>query len=152
MKIIVTGGAIIRDHHGRILLQRRSDYGNWGLPGGGMEAGESVEETMRREVLEETGLVVLDYELYGVYSGPRMQYRYPDGNEIVFVMFIFNAVVDLRGRTEEQGRILIHHDEDNESLQLEFKALHEIELEDISSVQRPVFEDLQSGKANILRT
>lgn len=79
MKIIVTGGAIIRDHHGRILLQRRSDYGNWGLPGGGMEAGESVEETMRREVLEETGLVVLDHELYGAYSGPRMQYRYPDG-------------------------------------------------------------------------
>ena len=49
MKIIVTGGAIIRDHQERILLQRRSDYGNWGLPGGGMEAGESVEETMRRK-------------------------------------------------------------------------------------------------------
>ncbi|WP_339218624.1 NUDIX domain-containing protein [Paenibacillus sp. FSL W7-1332] len=152
MKIVVTGGAIIRDHHGRILLQRRSDYGNWGLPGGGMEAGESVEETMRREVLEETGLVVRDHELYGVYSGPRMQYRYPDGNEVVFVMFIFNATVDLEGKTEEQGRILNHHDVNNESLQLEFKAMPEIDLEDISSVQRPVFEDLQSGKANILRT
>lgn len=152
MKIIVTGGAIIRDHRGRILFQRRSDYGNWGLPGGGMEAGESVEETMRREVLEETGLVVRDCELYGVYSGSRMQYRYPDGNEVVFVMFVFNATVDLQGKTEETGRILIHHDENNESLQLEFKALHEIDLEDISSVQRPVFEDLRKGKSNILRT
>jgi len=152
MKIIVTGGAIIQDHRGRILLQRRSDYGNWGLPGGGMEAGESVEETMRREVLEETGLVVLDSELYGVYSGSRMQYRYPDGNEVVFVMFVFNATADLQGKTEETGRLLIHHDEYNESLQLEFKALHDIDLEDISSVQRPVFEDLLSGKANILRT
>ncbi|MGE7823190.1 NUDIX domain-containing protein [Paenibacillus sp. NPDC093718] len=151
MKIIVTGGAIIRDHQGRILLQRRSDYGNWGLPGGGMEAGESVEETMRREVFEETGLVVRDHELYGVYSGPRMQYRYPDGNEVVFVMFIFNATADLEGKTEEQGRILNHHDVNNESLQLEFKALHEIDLEDISSVQRPVFEDLRSGLEGVLR-
>ncbi|MNP50379.1 RNA pyrophosphohydrolase [compost metagenome] len=50
MRIIVTGGAIIRDHQGKILLQRRSDYGDWGLPGGGMNAGESVEETMIREV------------------------------------------------------------------------------------------------------
>ncbi|MCM3204825.1 MULTISPECIES: hypothetical protein [Paenibacillus] len=31
-RIVVTGGAIIRDDHGRILLQRRSDYGDWGLP------------------------------------------------------------------------------------------------------------------------
>ncbi|WDH96914.1 NUDIX domain-containing protein [Paenibacillus urinalis] len=51
MEIIVTGGAIIRDKLGRILMQRRSDYGDWGLPGGGMEAGESIEETMIREVL-----------------------------------------------------------------------------------------------------
>ena len=81
-----------------------------------------------------------------------MQYRYPDGNEVVFVMFIFNATVDLEGKTEDQGRILIYHDVNNESLQLEFKAMHEIDLEDISTVQRPVFEDLQSGKSHILRT
>ncbi|MGG3506550.1 NUDIX domain-containing protein [Paenibacillus lautus] len=71
MKIIVTGGAIIRDHHGRILLQRRSDYGNWGLPGGGMEAGESVEETMRREVLEETGLVSAIMNSMGSIADPE---------------------------------------------------------------------------------
>ncbi|MBY0202332.1 NUDIX domain-containing protein [Paenibacillus cucumis (ex Kampfer et al. 2016)] len=62
-RIIVTGGAIIRDHAGKILLQRRSDYGDWGLPGGGMEAGEQIEETMIREVKEETGLEVISYEL-----------------------------------------------------------------------------------------
>ena len=106
MKIIVTGGAIIRDHQERILLQRRSDYGNWGLPGGGMEAGESVEETMRREVLEETGLVVNDHELYGVYSGPRMQYRYPDGNEVVFVMFILTRRWIWKGRQKIKAESL----------------------------------------------
>lgn len=89
MRIIVTGGAIIRDNYGRILMQRRSDYGDWGLPGGGMDGCESIEETMIREIHEETGLDVTQYELYTVYSGPRMKYRYPDGNEVVFVMFIF---------------------------------------------------------------
>jgi len=42
-RIVVTGGAIIRDHMGRILLQKRSDYGDWGLPGGGMEPGEKLD-------------------------------------------------------------------------------------------------------------
>ncbi|MEK3701485.1 NUDIX domain-containing protein [Paenibacillus sp. FSL R10-2199] len=84
--IIVTGGAIIKDKYGRILLQQRSDYGDWELPGGGMEAGETIEETMIREVKEETGLEVNHYNLLSIYTGARMMYTYPDGNEVVFVM------------------------------------------------------------------
>ncbi len=151
MRILVTGGAIIRDHQGRILLQRRSDYGDWGLPGGGMDAGESVEETMIREVYEETGLVVKQYDLYTVYSGPRMKYRYPDGNEVVFVMFIFNVEADIEGKISENN-ILIYNDKNQESLKLEFKPLEEIKIEEISIVQRPVFEDLKNDIKTILRT
>lgn len=151
MRIIVTGGAIIRDHQDRILLQRRSDYGDWGLPGGGMNAGESVEETMIREVYEETGLEVKQYDLYTVYSGPRMKYRYPDGNEVVFVMFIFNVKADLEGEIFED-HILIYHDANRESLRLEFKPLEEINIEEINIVQRPIFEDLKNGIKTILRT
>ncbi|WP_410769506.1 NUDIX domain-containing protein [Fontibacillus sp. BL9] len=151
MRIIVTGGAIIRDHQNRILLQRRSDYGDWGLPGGGMNAGESVEETMIREVFEETGLEVTEYDLYTVYSGPRMKYRYPDGNEVVFVMFIFNVKADIEGVLLEDNT-LIYHDENHESLRLEFKPLEEIDIEEISIVQRPVFEDLKNDIKTILRT
>ena len=73
-KIIVTGGAVIKDEFGRILLQRRSDYGNWGLPGGAMEPGESIEETMIREVKEETGITLKEYQFLTVYSGDRMMY------------------------------------------------------------------------------
>lgn len=152
MKIIVTGGAIIRDNEGRILLQKRSDYGNWGLPGGGMDAGESIEETMLREVFEETGLEVRQSELYSVYSGPRMKYRYPDGNEVVFVMFIFNARVDLEGRIDGDNNTLIYKDDNQESLKLEFKFIEDINIEDISTVQRPLFEDLKREVRNILRT
>lgn len=152
MRIIVTGGAIIRDSYDRILVQRRSDYGNWGLPGGGMEAGESIEETMIRETFEETGLKVNNYELYTVYSGSRMKYRYPDGNEVVFVMFIFNAEADLVGRIAEDNKTLIYNDENRESLKLEFKFIEEINIDDISTVQRPVFEDLKKEVRTLLRT
>jgi mutator protein MutT len=151
VKIIVTGGAIIRDQQNRILLQRRSDYGDWGLPGGGMDAGESIEETMIREVYEETGLKIKEYNLYTIYSGPRMKYRYPDGNEVVFVMFLFNAIADLNGQVIEGNR-LIYNDDYDESLRLEFKLLEDINIEEINIVQKPIFEDLKKGVKTILRT
>jgi 8-oxo-dGTP diphosphatase len=58
---------------GRVLLALRRDIDWWNLPGGGMEAGETVEEAMRREVLEETGLIVEVERLVGVYSKPQKQ-------------------------------------------------------------------------------
>jgi ADP-ribose pyrophosphatase YjhB (NUDIX family) len=58
---------------GRILLALRRDIGWWNLPGGGMEPGETVEEALRREVLEETGLAVEIERLVGVYSKPQKQ-------------------------------------------------------------------------------
>nr|WP_145403201.1 NUDIX domain-containing protein [Paenibacillus xylanexedens] len=151
-RIIVTGGAIIRDHAGRILLQRRSDYGDWGLPGGGMEAGEQIEETMIREVREETGLEVNAYELAAIYTGERMKYTYPDGNEVVFVMFLFHVTTtDLTGRMAADHRTLLFEDEQRESLQLVFHSLEEIDLAVINQVQQPVFIDLMQGKTALLR-
>lgn len=151
-RIIVTGGAIIKDELGRILMQKRSDYGDWGLPGGGMEAGETIEETMIREVKEETGLGIKDYSLYSIYSGSRMKYTYPDGNEVVFVMFLFNVEAELTGKLLDDRKTLNYKDQDNESLQLVFKDLDEIDLEVINFVQKPVFEDLMKNKEGILRS
>ncbi len=51
-----------------LLLQQRSDNGRWGLPGGFMELEESIEDTARREVWEETGLRLGAMELFGIYS------------------------------------------------------------------------------------
>jgi 8-oxo-dGTP diphosphatase len=54
-------GAVVHDAAGRLLLIRRGHdphRGSWSLPGGRVEAGESVEQAVEREVLEETGLVV----------------------------------------------------------------------------------------------
>src|SRR5437588_5232967 len=68
----VAVSALIFDD-GRILLAHRRDIDWWNLPGGGMEAGETVDEALRREVREETGLEVELEQLVGVYSKPQKQ-------------------------------------------------------------------------------
>ena len=82
--------AIIRNGHGQILLQRRSDNGLWGLPGGSVEIGESVQQAIVREVEEETGLSVEVERLIGLYSDPAIQIVcYPDGNVVHYVSAFF---------------------------------------------------------------
>jgi 8-oxo-dGTP pyrophosphatase MutT (NUDIX family) len=64
--------AVIVDEKGYVLLVKHT-YGrlNWELPGGGTEPGESAEETVLREVWEETGLRVRAERLSGVYYEPH---------------------------------------------------------------------------------
>ena len=82
--------AIVQDATGKLLLQRRSDNGLWGLPGGSVEIGESVRDAITREVREETGLTVEVVRLVGVYSDPKVQtVRYPDGNVVHYVSTLF---------------------------------------------------------------
>lgn len=57
--------AVIFDDRGRVLLQRRADFGFWGLPGGAVEAGETLEQAVRREVKEKTGFDVEVVRLIG---------------------------------------------------------------------------------------
>ena len=65
--------ALIFDDQGRILLGHRRDIDWWNLPGGGMDKGETIDETVCREVREETGLEVKAEQLVGVYSKPQKQ-------------------------------------------------------------------------------
>jgi len=86
----VSAAAIIRDAEGRVLLQRRSDNNLWGVPGGGMNIGETISDVAIREVQEETGLVVDVVRLIGVYSDPHFQVaRYADGNVAQYVTALF---------------------------------------------------------------
>ena len=77
----------------KVLLTRRSDDGSWCVPGGGMDPGESAEETCRREVLEETGLQVRVLRLTGVYTDPNFLIEYEDGNRFQVVAMSFEAEV-----------------------------------------------------------
>lgn len=93
-----SASAVIFDGRGRLLLQQRSDGGQWGLPGGSVEVGESVTQAVVREVREETGLRVAVKRLVGIYSEPARQVvRYPDGRVWHYVNVCFECVV--RGGT-----------------------------------------------------
>ena len=92
-KVRLGCSAAIFDEQGRILLTRRADNGQWCLPGGRMESGESVAEACEREVLEETGLIVRVTRLVGVYSHPDQLVIYPDGNKAHIVALHFEAEV-----------------------------------------------------------
>ena len=77
----------------KILLTRRSDNGQWCLPGGQMEPGESLIETCIREIAEETGLQIRVCRLIGVYSTPHRIIEYADGNQWQLVAHNFEAEV-----------------------------------------------------------
>src|SRR5258707_14379209 len=67
--IVGVGGVIIDD--GRALLIRRGSeplLGEWSIPGGALELGETLEEGVARELLEETGLEVRVLELIEVFD------------------------------------------------------------------------------------
>ena len=89
------GASVLIFDRGRenVLLTRRADNGLWCLPGGGMDAGESVEETCVRETLEETGLHVRVTRLVGVYTSPNIVIQYAEGNRIQPVAFSFEAEI-----------------------------------------------------------
>ena len=90
-KIRLGCSAAIFDEQGRILLTRRADNGQWCLPSGAMDPGESAAEACEREVLEETGLIVRVTRLVGVYSHPDQLTVYPDGNKVQIVALHFEA-------------------------------------------------------------
>jgi 8-oxo-dGTP diphosphatase len=67
----VSVAAVIIDEHGRALLIQRRDNHHWEPPGGVLELGETIEEGLRRETREETGLDVEPVTLTGVYKNMR---------------------------------------------------------------------------------
>ena len=71
--------AIVRDDDGRILLIHKTDNNLWALPGGGHEIGESIVDTVVREVKEETGYDVEVETITGTYTNPRHVMAYDDG-------------------------------------------------------------------------
>lgn len=77
--LVVGVTAFVQDNAGRVLLIERADNGQWALPGGGQEVGESTPAAAVRETLEETGVDVEITGLVGIYSYPGHVIAYDDG-------------------------------------------------------------------------
>lgn len=77
---------IIETDDGSVVLVRRADNGKYATIGGFVDIGESVEATVARELLEETGLALQEgsTQLMGVYSDPRRDHRRHTVSELSF--------------------------------------------------------------------
>ncbi|MBT2680187.1 NUDIX hydrolase [Bacillus sp. ISL-35] len=94
--LILVGSAVaVINESGEFLLQKRQD-GQWGVPGGFLELGESTEDAGRREVFEETGLEIGKLELVGVFSGKEHYVKLPNGDEFYSVTVAY-VTRDIKG-------------------------------------------------------
>ncbi|WP_107942419.1 NUDIX hydrolase [Metasolibacillus sp. FSL H7-0170] len=89
--IMVGACIIIMNEQNEILLQHRKDNDCWGLIGGSMELGESLEQVAYREMLEETGLNAKQLTLFKIYSGEDFYYQYPHGDEVYLVVAAYEC-------------------------------------------------------------
>ena len=109
---------ILLDEQGRWLLQRRSDSGLWGLPGGGVEPGETFLEAAARELEEETGLTGVALTPAGSLSGPECRHVYPHGDVVYLVGMAYRGTLSA---AEFAGATL---GSDGETLELGFFGLN----------------------------
>ncbi|HYQ66726.1 NUDIX domain-containing protein [Actinophytocola sp.] len=77
--IVVAVTAFTQDETGRILMIRRTDNDLYAIPGGALELGDTLTQTVQREVMEETGIAVKVTGLIGVYSDPEHVIEFTDG-------------------------------------------------------------------------
>ena len=102
---------VIENTDGQILLQLRSDFGKWGLPGGMPEPGDSITETIVREVFEETGLTIKNCQPFGFGSNPSLEtITYPNGDKVQHFVLDFYT-------SKFSGSLIADNDE---TLQLEW--------------------------------
>ncbi|GAA4966721.1 hypothetical protein GCM10023238_38150 [Streptomyces heliomycini] len=77
--LIPASNLLVADETGAILLQRRRDTGQWALPGGAQDIGETAAQCAVRECLEETGIIAEVTGFLGVYTNPNHIVAYTDG-------------------------------------------------------------------------
>jgi 8-oxo-dGTP pyrophosphatase MutT (NUDIX family) len=124
--IQVGAKTVVLDQLNRVLLIQRADNGKWAFPSGSMEPGESLEDTARRELLEETGLQAGTLVFMACVSGPEHYYQYPNGDEV------YNVTAEYITR-EVSGKLKADGDEVTE---LRFFALDQIPLDRTLGVER----------------
>jgi 8-oxo-dGTP pyrophosphatase MutT (NUDIX family) len=98
---------VVRNERGAVLLEKRSDCGLWGLPGGRVEPGESIRQAAVREVREETGFDIIVTRLLGVYAGPRDRIiTFPDNVVQIVDVLVEGEVVAGRLAASEESECL----------------------------------------------
>jgi 8-oxo-dGTP diphosphatase len=135
--LVVGAAAVVVNDAGEILLQRRSDNGRWGLPGGSIDPGEEPADTVVREVWEETGIEVVPERVVSVTGGPDHLASYPNGDQI--------AIVSITFLCRPVGGV--PHINDDESLEVRYfapDALPDLEPRHLLRIQATLRNDLRA--------
>ena len=99
-----TAFVVARNRYGDVLLVRRADSGNWELPGGRVQLGESARIAAVREVAEEGEGTVEVTRLAGVYTDPGHVMFYPDTGEARQQFAVLGLASPVAGRPRPDGR------------------------------------------------
>lgn len=126
--------AIVQDNEGRVLMIHKTDNDKWALPGGGHEIGESIKDTVIREVKEETGYDIEVDAITGTYTNPNHVMAYDDGEVRQQFSIAFRA--KLAGGEARTS---------NESDQVEWLSLQQIDALDVHPSMRQRILDATSG-------
>ena len=116
--ILIGSHAIILNEKNEVLLQLWTDFNRWGIIGGALEYNETLEDALKREVFEETGLIIKTPELFRTYSGPDFFQIYPNGDQVHGVLVIYIC-------REFQGELIC---DQTESKELRFFPLDELPI------------------------
>jgi ADP-ribose pyrophosphatase YjhB (NUDIX family) len=89
--LVPSATGIVFDAADRILLVRHAHGGVWVAPGGAVDPDETPADALVREVWEETGLWVEPTRLLGVFGGPDFRVTYANGDQVSYVMSLFEC-------------------------------------------------------------
>lgn len=80
--LVPSVNVLVTDDAGRLLMICRTDNGNWAIPGGAIDLGESLVSAAVRETLEETGITCVVTGISGIYTDPKHLIHYTSNNEV----------------------------------------------------------------------
>lgn len=134
-------GAILLNEIDEILLEKRSDCGVWGLIGGKLDPGESIIQTLHREVYEETGLKVKIENLLGIYSEPEKRIvTYLDNGDVAQLVDTIFIVRKIAGNLRKS----------DESEELKFFSIDALPDEIIPPAMEPL-KDYKEKHFNVIK-
>lgn len=121
--MLSAGATVVVIKDNKILLNLRSDTNTWGIPGGALELGETLEETAARELKEETNLEASSFTLLNVFSGKDFYFKYPNGDELysVVALYLADGITGEMRITDKESYELKYFDK-NEQPMLESRA------------------------------
>lgn len=86
--------AMVFNHNGEVLIEKRKDNGKYCFPGGSIDLNETVLEGLKREIREETGIEIKNIVLFSIRSGEKCDFHYPNGDVTQYVDLNFLAETD----------------------------------------------------------